>query len=240
MDPFAPENKDREEAILRAQAFLVMLQTCLGIICISCLAGLVPWLIVRACPISLGSRDAVLMPLLSMPISLFGGFFFARALKGGSVIARCRPTATRMVGAFLHQRITEALAFRKAVIVAPDRVWIGEGAIVTSGTVIAGAAIIEKGAHLSAETSLGDGVWIGARARLDGFCEVGPRSKIAPAAQIAQSRLGADVTVGEGADIRGCTIGVGAIIEPNVRLRDATIAAGATVYPFTFEARGRP
>ena len=95
MDPFAPENKDREEAILRAQAFLVMLQTCLGIICVSCLAGLVPWLIVRACPISLGSRDAVLVPLLSMSISLFGGFFFARALKGRSVIVRWRPMATR-------------------------------------------------------------------------------------------------------------------------------------------------
>ncbi len=240
MDPFTSENHDREHAIMAAQAFLVLLHTAVSVAGIACLAALLSWEIGHSFRIPLGADGGIPSLLLWTSIFFPALFFLAPALKRRWPFERWRPLAVRVVNVLLSQRIAELLTFHKAVIVAPDRVWIGEGVtFAPGGTVVAGAAIIERGASLSAETSVGDGAWIGQRARFEGFCELGPRSKVGAGAQITNSRLGAEVTVGEGADIRGCTIGKGATIEPNVRLRDTEIAVGATVYAYAFEARGR-
>ncbi len=237
MDPFTSENTDREEAILRAQAFLVLLQSLAGAGAVACLVALLSWGLVRSGAVSVQPISGL---VIWSSLCLSGGFILARSVKRKWPLKRFRPLAVRMVDALLWQRIIESRAFHGAIIVAPDRVWIGEDVtLAPGGTLIAGSAVIEQGASLSAETSVGDGVWVGQRARLEAFCELGPRSRIAPHARIANSRVGADVTIGEGADIRGCTIGAGATIEPNACLDGVTITAVA-VAPSSAPTGRRP
>jgi carbonic anhydrase/acetyltransferase-like protein (isoleucine patch superfamily) len=111
---------------------------------------------------------------------------------------------------------------------------------------IAASAWVADSATVRADVTLGDeaSVWFGAVLRGDEApITVGPRSNVQDCAVVHVTRgypvrIGADVTIGHGAVVHGCTIEDGALIGMGAAVLDgavvgagAMIAAGALVPP---------